>query len=415
MQNYLTRKNIIIAVVALAVIVVVLVYFGRRPTISTGGDSRGGFFGGLFPGGGDEPPTPTITGAPTPTPAEPTQASQAGPLPISQDAAKNLPIGSLIKLTDGAVSSILPQSGGIVKYHKNTAENLGHLFERKADGTSDEKRLSNFTIPQILKVVWASDAKRAIVFYSLGEELRKLLVDYSNPQTPKTNFLPNSISDAVFSPNGASMAFINDLGDTKNIFTATSDFKNQKKVMDNAIPDLELMWPTASTLSIKTKSSYAIPGFLYSVAVSSGVLTKIVEGFGIDAVWNTDGSGVLYSSANSGGGMQNLKFYDIKSGKTQDLGLRTIAEKCAFLKTQKNLALCSAPKSINSSLKYPDDWWKGKIVFQDDFFAVDVVKGTASGFSQTFLDVVMPKSLPDDSFLLFQDRTTGEMWSLKLK
>lgn len=414
MQNYLTKRNIIIVVVVLAVIVGVLVYFGRRPSTSTSGGSGEGFFGGIFPGGGAESPTPTATNASTPTP-EPTQASQAGQLPISQDTAKNLPIGALMKLTDGAVSSILPQNGGIVKYHKNTAENLGHLFERKADGTSDEKRLSNFTIPQVLKVVWASDAKRAIVFYSLGEELRKLLMDYSNPQTPKTNFLPNSISDAVFSPNGASMAFINDLGDTRNIFTATADFKNQKKVMDNVIPDLELMWPSASILSIKTKSSYAIPGFLYSISVSSGALTKIAEGLGIDAVWNSDGSGVLYSYASAGGGMQSLKFYDIKSGKTQDLDLRTIAEKCAFLKTQKNLALCAAPKSINPSLKYPDDWWKGKFISQDDFFAVDVIKGTASGFSQTALDAVMPKVLPDDSFLIFQDRTTGEMWSLKLK
>lgn len=424
MQNYLTKKNIIIAGVSLVIIIGVLVYFGKKPSMGgEGDDGGGGFFGGIFPGGGETPTPPAPPPSPTPTPEPTPQTIQAGPLPLSSEESKKLPIGSLIKLTDGAVSSILPQAGGVVKYHKNIAENLGHLFERKADGTSDENRLSNFTLPQILKVVWAFDAKRAVVFYSIGDELRKLLVDYSNPQTPKTNFLPNSISDVAFSPDGKSMAFINDLpaspsqggGDTRNIFTATADFKNQKKVMDNEIPDLELMWLSAGALSIKTKSSFASTGFLYTVSVSSGVLAKIAEGLGLDAIWNSDGSGVLYSTVNSGGAIQSLKFYEIKSGITKDLGLRTIAEKCAFLKTQKNIALCAAPKNISSSLKYPDDWWKGKIAFQDDFFIVDLVKGEATGFSQTNLDAVMPKVLPDDSFLLFQDRTTGVLWSLKLK
>jgi len=421
MENYLTKKNIVIAVVVLVLVIGALVYFGRKPSAEGGG---GNLFSGLFPGGGEEPASPSVTPTPEATPTP--EIAQAGPLPISAEDAKKLPIGALIKLTDGPVSSIFPGTPGIVKYHKNSVENLGHLFERKIDATNQENRLSNFTLPQILKVVWsggAADGKRAVVFYNIGDELRKLLVDYTDPKTPKTNFLPNSVSDIVFSPDGKSMAFINDLpaspsqggGDTRNIFTATADFKNQKKVMDNEIPDLELSWPAASILAVKTKSSYAAPGFLYTVSVSSGAFTKIAEGPGLDAVWNSDGSGMLYSTSDSGGRIQSLKFYDLKSGKTQDTGLRTIAEKCAFLKTQKNLAVCAASKNGNLSLKYPDDWWKGKIAFQDDFFSVDMAVGEAKGFSQTSLDVVMPKPAPDDSFLLFQDKTTGTLWSVKLK
>ena len=141
LTNYLTKRNIIIAAAALVIIIGVLIYFGKKPSPPAGGGSGGGgFFSGLFPGGGAPPPPPP-TGGPTPPPGAPTtdveaaMPSQAGPLPLSSEASKKLPVGSLIKLTDGAVSSILPQAGGVVKFHKNTAENLGHLFERSADGS----------------------------------------------------------------------------------------------------------------------------------------------------------------------------------------------------------------------------------------------------------------------------------------
>ena len=298
MQNYFTIKNIAIGAVVLVIIAGGAFYFLRTPSGTDGGG--GGFLDTFFPSSSDKPGNDET---PTPTP----QAPGAGNIetvveaPLGTDQIKNLPIGTLIRLTEEEISSLVPTSAGGVKYHKNIPESLGHLFERKADGSSSESKISNYTIPQVIKVVWSPDATKAVIFYNVGGNVRKLWIDYKSTSTPKTNILPDTLNDVAFSPDGKSMAFINDLGTTRNIFTAAADFKNQKKVMDNNIPDLELSWPAPAFLAIKTKSSYATIGYLYSVSISGGNLTKVAEGLGLDAVWNTDGSGVLISTVNGGG------------------------------------------------------------------------------------------------------------------
>lgn len=411
MQNYLTIKNIAIGAVVLAIIAGGVFYFLRTPSETGGG--IGGIIDNFFPTSGDKPGSDE---APTPTP----EAPGAGDIKISTDKplgsaeAQKLPIGTLIRLTDEAVSSITPTAQGTVKYHKNIPESLGHLFEKKTDGSGTEVKISNYTIPQVLKVVWAPDAMKAIIFYNISGSARKLWIDYKATSTPKTNILPDSISDVAFSPDGKSMAFINDLGITRNIFTAAADFKNQKKVMDNNVPDLELSWPAAGFLALKTKSSYAATGYLYSVDIKTGALTKIAEGLGLDALWNTDGSGVLISTVNGGGQIQPLQFFDIKTQTTKELAARTIAEKCAFLKTVKNVAYCGTPKFLPSA-RYPDAWWQGAVSFEDNFSVIDVLSGDSSVFVPSPADIIHPTMLANDSYLLFQDKNTGFLWSLKLK
>ena len=371
----------------------------------------GGFFGAIFPTSApSETPgkTPGVPGIPLSGIGE-----GVSELPLSAGAAKSLPVGTLIRLSNDNISSIAPIGTTSVRYHKNIPENLGHLFERRADGADEEKRISNFTIPQVLRAIWALDGKRAVIFYNLDDQIKKLLIDYSTA-TPKTNFLPDAVSDVAFSPDSKSMAFINDARDTQNIFTATSDFKNQRKILDNDIPGLEISWPAVNTIALKTKSSYAIRGFLYTVNIESGIFTKIAEGLGLDAVWNKDGSGALYSRSDADGNILNIKFLDVKTGVEKEFTVKTIAEKCAFLNTLKNIAYCGTPKSTES-VKYPDAWWQGRVGFQDDFVLLDTITGQNSVFVPTPTDITQPKLLLDDSFLLFRDKTSGNLWSLKLK
>ncbi|QQG42700.1 MAG: hypothetical protein HYW15_00535 [Candidatus Giovannonibacteria bacterium] len=412
MENLLTKRNIIIAGVSVVIIIGVLFYFGSKS--GTQGTSGGGFFG-IFPSSAPPsgPPSSTlgVDGRQTPS----VFPGGGGELPLTPESAKNLPVGTLVRLSQENVSSIALVGTTSVRYHKNVAEALGHLFERKADGTDEEKRTSNFTVPQILRVLWASDARRAVIFYNLGGQIKKLLTDYST-STPRTNFLPDGVSDVAFSPDSKRVVFINDVGESQNIFIANSDFGNQRKIFDNDIPNFEISWPAQNLIALKTKSSYAARGFLYSLNINTGEFAKIAEGLGLDAVWNLDGSGALYSRVTSDGNFFDLRFVDAKTGETKDLGVKTIAEKCAFSRTLKNAAYCAAPHSPAPGVGgLPDDWWKGKISFQDDFVLINTATGQVSSFIQTPLDVISPKILADDSYLLFRDKSSGDLWSLKLK
>lgn len=394
----------------MVIVIVVLVWFGLKS-----GEEEGGVdFFGLFPSAPGAGAPAGAPGAPAPGAAQRGDGLETENLPLNPEAAQSLPVGTLIRLSPDNIFSLAGVGTTSVRYHKNIPENLGHLFERRADGADEEKRISNFTIPQVLRVVWAPDAKRAVIFYNLDNQIRKLLIDYSTT-TPKTNFLPDTISDIAFSPDSRSLAFINNLGDSQNIFIATSDFRNQRKIFDNNVPGLEISWPAANIISLKTKSSYAVRGFLYALNPSTGEFNKITEGLGLDAVWNSDGSGALYSTSDIDGNMLNLKFVDSKTGVIKEIGAKTIAEKCAFLKTSKNLVYCGAPRLDSGQTSFPDVWWQGKVSFQDDFVSIDVSTGAVSNFVSTNLDVISPKPISDDSYLLFRDKSSGNLWSLKLK
>lgn len=397
-------KNLIIAVVIVIIIVGVLIFFFGRRTTETGEPT---FLGKLFPE--SEPAiSPPYEGGVPPIAIGGEGVKEPS---LNKETAKNLPAGTLIHLSSNFVSSVAVNAS-TTRYHKNIAENPGHLFERQADGSDEEKRVSNFTIPQILNVVWSPDAKRAVIFYNLNSEIRKILVDYTE-STPKTNFLPDTVNAVAFSPDSKSMVFINDPstggGDTRNVFTANSAFGPQKKILDNNIPNLEISWPSANLIALKTKSSFAIPGFLYTISSGGGNFTKIVESFGLDAIWNNNASGLVYTNSDL-----DLFYFDVKTGTTKSLGLKTIAEKCVFSKTKNNIVYCAIPKVVNDA-NYPDEWWQGKISFEDNIIAVDTNTLDLVLFAETVSDAVNPVLAGNDEYLLFRDKNTGELWSLKLK
>lgn len=397
MQNI--TKKIIIAVVIVITIMATLIFFFGRKTTKTGEST---FLGKLFPES-----SPAIQQPQQQIPKEALISTEIQKPSLSPEKSQSLLAGSLIRLSEDAVSSIAV-TGTTTRYHKNIAENPGHLFERQADGSDEEKRVSNFTIPQVLKVVWSPDAKKAVIFYALNDEIRKILVNYAET-TPKTNFLPDSVSDIAFSPDSKSMTFINSLNETHNIFTVNSDFGNQKKILDNNVPNLEISWPAQNLIALKTKSSYAMLGFLYTINSSGGNFTKVVESLGIDSVWNKDGSGLVYTNSNL-----DLFYLDTKIGTNKSLGFKTVAEKCIFSKIKNNIVYCAIPKIINEA-NYPDEWWQGKIFFEDNIIAIDTETLDLVLFAETLSDVVNPVSLDGDTYLLFKDRNTGELWSLKLK
>ncbi|OGF70881.1 hypothetical protein A3C73_02285 [Candidatus Giovannonibacteria bacterium RIFCSPHIGHO2_02_FULL_44_11] len=414
MQKYLNKTTIIIAAAVILLIGGAVFFFGRKTPLNIVG------FQDQFPTSASKTPSSTDTASQT---GGGTNGSGIAPVSniqnadssaLSADQVARFPIGTQIKLTDDRIVSLSSADTGLIRFHKNIPEALGHLFERKADGTNQETKISNFTVAQIMKVVWAPGGTTAVVFYNSAGIIRKLLIDYKATSTPKTTFLPDTISDVAFSPNGKSMAFINNLGTTRNIFTATADYKNQKKILDNILPDLELSWPGTSLLAVKTKSSYASRGYLYTFTPAGGSFSKVAEGFGLDAAWNKDGTGVIVSTVSGGGQIQPLKYIDIKSSAEKELELLTIAEKCVFPSNLKTYAYCAAPMNV-PSVKYPDTWWQGAVSFRDNIFSINTSDGKTTNIAASSADIIRPIILSDDSFIAFQDKTTGFLWSMKLK
>lgn len=404
MENILTRKNLIILLAVILVIIAGVFFFGQKG----GAPSGGGIFGGIFPkipGGGTEQPPPA--GGPQYLATAP--ISELGELQNSAELKQ----WALIALGNDPITSLVA-FGTTTRYHKNTPQNLGHLFERTKWSLGKETKISNLLLQQIVKIIWAPTGKRAVAEYLDDRgNVRKFLIEYRGTTSPRTRFLDNSIGEIVFSSSGDSVVYIQNAGESHNIFTASTDFKNPKKVLDNNIPLFELSWPSANTLALKTKSSYAGKGFLYTVNAQGGLLNKVIEGFGLDAIWNGDGSLVAYSSVDSSGSMELLRLVKVAKKEVITLPMATIAEKCVFGKKEKTLLICGVPKTIPPG-RYPDEWWQGKVSFQEAIVVIDTVTQKQIVAVSTASDIINPVIFGDDSYLFFRDKLTDKLWALKL-
>lgn len=401
------KNKIIIAVVGLVVLLALLIYFFGLRTEEPEGEPRG-FFGGLFPKPAEvisEPPKQEVP----PIHIE----DIATILTPGQDTA-TIPRWTLLALGDDPIRS-LGVNKDAVRYHKNTPENLGHLFERKKETLGDEERISNLLMQQVEKIKWSPDGNTALVSYRDGElNIRSFLVFYKGTTTPKTRFIEDDITELAFSPDSKSIAYILKNKDAYDVFVASLTLQNPRRVFSNNIPSFELSWPKANTLALKTKSSYEIESFLYSIPAAGGILNKIFGGRGIDAVWNSAGTQIVLSRVNTDGRPLALILLDVSSGEQTPLPFATFAEKCVFGKGNPQMLYCGVPKFIPAG-HFPDEWWQGKAALQDTVAVYDLREEKQLASINTLSDVVSPIIFDDDSYLFFQDKNTDRLWAVKLK
>ena len=403
MNNLFSKRNVIILSIVVVLLLSFAVYFfGTRSQTQSPID----FFRGIFPGGGADQPTSQQSSI---TPAEQT-AIQI----LQEQGPRGLPQWTLVQLGDDPIASLV-SFGTTTRYHKITPQNLGHMFERQKSTLDQEKRMSNLLIQKIARVDWSPRGNKAVVtYYNDEQDLQKFLIEYLGTTTPKTHFLENSMIDAAFSPAGDKIAYIDTAGGNNDIFIADTGFKGAKKIFENNIPGFEISWPTANVLALKSKSSYAADGYLYTLGAGGGTLKKIAQGLGLDAVFSSDGRLVFYTTVNTARRPQPAGIYELKTAKTQALPINTIAEKCVFGKENPIIVYCGVPQFIPAGL-YPDAWWQGKVSFADSIVVIDTSTMRQIQSVATQSDIIDPVIFDDDSYLFFRDKTTDRLWALKLK
>lgn len=404
MQNIFTKRNLIIAGIIFAVLLITVIFlFGFKETPQ----SIQKFFPGIFPNG--------VITIPNGEQQQPTGTSQRPYEQIlREEGPRAIPQWTLIPLGDDPITSLIA-FGTTTRYHKNSPDNLGRLFERRKETLDQETRISNLLIQQVADVVWSPKGDKAVItYYDDTQNLRKFLIEYRGTSTPRTHFLDDAIGNVSFAPDGKSLAYTANTPDSNDIMVSDTDLKKTQKIFDNNIPDFELSWVTPITLALKSKSSYATEGFLYTLNTKGGLLQKVAQGLGLDATWNQVGNKFVYSTSNISRRPQTLKLFDVASSKTQELPLVTFAEKCVFGKENPSILYCGIPQSIPAGV-FPDAWWQGKVSFKDSIVAIDVSSLRKIATISTESDIISPVIFDDDSYLFFRDKTTDRLWALKLK
>lgn len=309
---------------------------------------------------------------------------------------------------------------------------LGHIYETNMS-TLKEERISNETRLKVYEAVWGNAGSGVAIRYLNGDSndiiqtYSMVLRDIKNATTTEEGrrvesdgvFLPENISDvAVSQEKGDRMFYVIPVGDSSAGITVGFDGKKQAQVFDSPLKEWLSFWPNNKLITLTTKPSQNVPGFMFFLDTQTSKTTKILGRInGLTTLTSSDGKNVLYSESKSGG--IDLYVYDVAKNAKTKLSLATLPEKCVWSKLKKEVLYCGVPQTAPSG-GLPDNWYQGVVSFSDDIWMIDIATGITTMLvspqkvAGEEIDLIKPLLSPDESFLLFVNKKDSLPWSLKL-
>jgi hypothetical protein len=304
----------------------------------------------------------------------------------------------------------------------------GHIHEAYSDSL-ETKRLSNTTIPKVQEAIWSASGQGLIVRY-LKDNLNDI-VSYSvklKSATSSTNefegsvdgnFLSENLSTITYNPTNTKIySQQNNLGGASGIIS-NIDGTNKRVIFESPLVEWLVSWPKEDSITLTTKPSGTIDGYMYLLNSQSGALTKVLGGVrGLTTKMNAASNSVLYSDSTRG--TPRLYLLDRKTNESKLLPWNTFPEKCVWSNGNSKIIYCAVPKNIESGV-YPDVWYQGLASFADDIWRIDMSTGASNLLSDLKkesnqnIDVVDMQIDKDDSGLFFVNKTDLTFWTLGLK
>jgi len=377
-----TKKIFIIAVIVLVVLVgALLIYNLFFKTVS-----------------------PTATGEPSAPAARETNGSQNGNL-----ASLKLKAISQEKVFSPSIG----ENGETVKYFLRTN---GHIFESDFNG-GNLKEKSSVTLDNPLKALWSPDKEKVIGIFNENGQVKKYFYNYTSGQSAP---LPDQIAYIAWSPDSKKIAyqFSPTNSDESSISIADPDGSNYKNIFRTRLNNLIVDWPITAKISLLTPISGLSQGLVYALNSANGELsTVLTDYYGLNIKWSPKADKLLFSSTDSSGKNPILRLANETGSNTKDLRTSTIADKCVWSKDDRSV-FCAIPQEISPNAVWPDDYYKGRVIVNDDFYKINLEtneKTKIAGSSElTGYDAQELFLSPKEDYLFFVNRRDGLLYSLRL-
>jgi hypothetical protein len=350
------------------------------------------------------------------TPAS--SSDDSGQIPISGQAPNQTTGpsfgGQIIPISQEPVLSPITD-GKKVKYYSISN---GNVFESKLDG-SELTRTSSVVLTNLLKVLWSPNRDKVIAVFEENGQPKKYLYDYNTKiSTP----LDDRIRWVTWSPKQDKIAYqyYNSQTEDNNISIANPDGSQWTNIFQTRMKNLIVEWPNSSKVSIRTRPSGLVQSVIYTIDLATNNFQKVIsETYGLTVLWSPLGNKILYSETNSEGKDLKLKIADLEKKTISELNLVTLPEKCVWSQDNRTL-FCAVPKTIPEAAVLPDDYYKKKIAFNDDFWRInlDTQEMTkifeAKGLEKTSYNAKELLLPPLENYLLFINQKDDLLYSLKL-
>ena len=416
-------RNVVLLIIVLIIItlgVFAFMYF-RQPDIEIREEEGTNFIASFWPFGKDETKTPVETETPSDVSGyEPEEEIQDTTIKLKK--ISSMPVagyGVFMKERYGETEKEL------IPYVRYADRIYGNTYQTFADNI-DERKFSSTIIPTLHEVFFGNGGESLIMRY-LKEDGKtietfagSLPKEVLGGDTTKENeltgsYLPENISFVSISPNSSKLFYLFPIGEEIIGTTAGMDGENKIQVFDSAFTEWIPDWANDRMISLTTKPSAGVLGYMYAVDPLTKEFTKILGDVnGLTTLTSPSGKLILYSDNNL-----SLNIFNRTTRETKGMAVRTLPEKCVWSNTA-DIIYCAVPKFVGSSF-FPDTWYQGETSFSDEIWKIDAVNGNSTQLADPStigtmeeIDAVNLQIDDTEKYIFFVNKKDSYLWMLEL-
>jgi hypothetical protein len=305
----------------------------------------------------------------------------------------------------------------------------------KTDGTIESiannktSVLSTSTLTNIISVVFSYDGKKILISTRTGTTTQTYLFSLGAQALTR---LPDGMQSPVWSPINYQIAYLAPTNSgSEKLMTIDAGTANIKPVTVTslAMEDMLLQWPSKNTIVISDRPSAFTTGSIWLFNIPSQTLSVVsYEALGVESLWNTSGSALVFSAKSSNAGGQ-LALRDTTGGQ-KTFSFVTLPSKCTFgpsaatpsttsTVNPSSMIYCAAPvdQDTFSIVRLPDEYDQ-KIYFSDDaFYSIDSTTGSLNeifSFSEADRDLDATHMKVFNNILFFINCYDQKVYALAL-
>ncbi|MFA5937482.1 MAG: hypothetical protein WC822_06430 [Candidatus Paceibacterota bacterium] len=302
----------------------------------------------------------------------------------------------------------------------------GNIYQTFADKI-DERKFSSMVIPQVYEAYFGNKGDSVIVRYLktgtttiqtfVGTLQKEFLgADSIGTSEVKGSFLPENISDVSVSSDTLKMFYLFGAGESGVGTTLTFSTNAKVQIFDSPFTEWLSSWPNSKMITITTKPSANVPGYMYAINPDKKDFNKILGNInGLTTLTSPDGKMVLYGNNNL-----SLNIFDIETRNSIPVSIKTMPEKCVW-GIKSDVIYCAVPKIINQGT-YPDSWYQGEVSFSDEIWKIDATSMNTTLISDPTL-VVLGEEVDgiklnldeNQNYLFFVNKKDSYLWKLELQ
>lgn len=307
------------------------------------------------------------------------------------------------------------KAGTILRYIEKAT---GHIFEVELF-SPNKNRISNTTIPVVYDAVWGNKNNSLIARYLKNDD--QTIDTYSLTVKNVSTTTENTISGTLFgsyisdvSVFGNSVFYVMQNSNSSSGIVQNFDGSGKKQIWNSPIKELASQFINSKTVSLTTKPSQNINGYMYFIDTGTGATKQILSNIsGLTTLTNPSANVVLYTELTANASMYS---YDVSTEAKTSISPSTFPEKCVWSAKDKYTVFCAVPRQSISGDSL-EKWYKGTESFTDDIWKFDTKNNTStmlSGLENESIDVIKPILSENEQYFVFMNKTDNSLWSLDL-